>query len=25
VEHDNPPDAFASARASFAYLNRLTF
>ncbi len=25
VEHDNPPDPFASARASFAYLNALTF
>jgi sugar phosphate isomerase/epimerase len=25
VEHDNPTDAYASARASFAYLNGLTF
>ena len=25
VEHDNPPDPFASARASFAYLDALTF
>ena len=25
VEHDNPPDPFASARASFAYLNSLKF
>ena len=23
VEHDEPPDPFASARASFAYLSRL--
>ncbi|HEY5218486.1 MAG TPA: sugar phosphate isomerase/epimerase [Gemmatimonadaceae bacterium] len=25
VEHDDPKDPFASARASFTYLNRLTF